>query len=136
MAGGRRRVRNVYWGAFVIDWFKHLQDHELSAADYRILFYLCAKMITDDNRAYVRQKAISIDLAMDKGNVSRCLKKLCAKQFIAKTDGGYMINPHLFYAGNGVGYRDDLRDDFDNLLNERPRFSMNEDEHTLIEYPE
>ncbi|BAH42917.1 hypothetical protein BBR47_19400 [Brevibacillus brevis NBRC 100599] len=128
------RVRNVYWGAFILDWFKYLQDHELSAADYRILFYLCHKMYNDDNTARVRQKIISHDLAMDKGNVSKCLKKLRTKQFIAKAPDGYMINPHLFYAGNGYHNRENLRDSFDRLLideSESLRFSFNEDEHTL-----
>lgn len=133
MAIRRKRVRNVYWGAFVLDWFKYLQDHELSAADYRILFYLCERMSTDDNIANVKQKTIAKDLAMDKGNVSKCLKKLCAKQFIAKADNGYMINPNLFYIGKReYSDREDLRYDFDNLLTtERPRFYMNEDEHRL-----
>ncbi|QIC07177.1 MarR family transcriptional regulator [Brevibacillus sp. 7WMA2] len=127
MASRYGRVRNAYWGAFILDWFKHLQDHELSAADYRILFYLGEKMMTDDNTARVRQKTIAQDLAMDKGNVSKCLKKLCAKQFIAKAPDGYMVNPHLFYAGNGYANRYNLRDSFERLLIESPRFFLNED---------
>lgn len=128
-----RHVNNVYWGAFILDWFKHLQDNDLSAADYRILFYLCEKMMTGDNTAHLKQKTIAKDLAMDKGNVSKCLKKLCTKQFIAKADNGYMINPHLFYAGYKI--REDLRHEFDNLLTGPQRFYMNEDEHKLeVEY--
>src|SRR5690606_5446105 len=116
MVRRKRRVSNVYWGALILDWFKHLQDHDLSAADSRILFYLCGKMISDDNVARVKQKTIAAELRMDKGNVSKSLKKLCQKQFITKAPDGYMINPHLFYAGNGFRNRDYLRDKFDELL--------------------
>lgn len=128
------RGSNVYWGAFILDWFKHLQDHDLSAADYRILFYLCNKMLTTDNTARVRQLTIASELAMDKGNVSKCLKKLRSKQFIAKTPDGFMINPHLFYTGNDPQNRMNLRDRFDRLLIEedkKPRFSMNELDNKL-----
>lgn len=137
MARRRGRARNVFWGSFILEWFKHLQDHELSAADYRILFYLCERMMTGDNTAHVRQKTIAKDLAMDKGNVSKCIKKLCTKQFIAKADNGYMINPNLFYVGiRDRNDREDLRDNFDDLLTESPRFYMNEDEHELEVFPQ
>lgn len=130
----RYTTRNVYWGAFVLEWFKHLQDARLSAADYRALFYLCENMLPSDNMARVKQKDIAENLNMDKGNVSKCLKKLCAIQFIIKAPDGYMINPHLFYIGGDPNHRQDLREIFDELLRTlkiSPRFNMNEDEHTL-----
>lgn len=130
MARRTRRARNVYWGALILGWFEHLQDHDLSAADYRILFYLCEKMLSNDNTAHLKQKTIAADLNMDKGNVSKCLKKLSVKQFIAKASDGYMINPHLFYVGSDPQHRESLRDTFDDLL-ENPRFYLNEDEYTL-----
>jgi len=93
-------------------------------------------MISDDNVARVKQKTIAAERRMDKGNVSKSLKKLCQKQFITKAPDGYMINPHLFYAGNGFRNRDYLRDKFDELLPEQPRFSMNEDNYKLDVFPE
>ncbi|MCK2021259.1 MarR family transcriptional regulator [Peribacillus frigoritolerans] len=131
----RRKEKNVYWGAFVLGWFEHLQDNELTSSDYKILFFLCQKMNINDNKVYLKQKQIAEDLSMDKGNVSKCIKKLCEKQFVVKSANGYMINPHLFYVGkrNTID-RDELRDDFDELLDEiglKPRFSLNEDEYTL-----
>ncbi|GIP45066.1 hypothetical protein J45TS6_35250 [Paenibacillus sp. J45TS6] len=136
MARARGRVRNVFWGAFVLDWFKYLQDHDLSSSDYRIMFYLCEKMMTDDNIARVKQKTIAQDLSMDKGNVSKCIKKLCSKQFIVKASDGFMINPNLFYGGNGFQNRENLRENFYNLLSDPARFFMDEDFRRLVEYPQ
>ncbi|MGG2024736.1 hypothetical protein AB1282_03015 [Gottfriedia sp. S16(2024)] len=74
---------------------------------------------------------------MDKGNVSKSLKRLCQKQFIAKIENGYMINPHLFYIGKSHSNdRYELREEFDTALtsnNIQPRFSMNEDMYKLTE---
>lgn len=138
----RRRSRNVqkvYWGAFILEWFKYLQDRDLTGSDYKVLFYLCEKMDSNENKVYLKQKTLAQQLSMDKGNVSKCIKRLCEKQFIAKVDNGYMINPHLFY----IGKRDpiaryELREKFDDVLNKRGiecRFELNEDEYELNEYP-
>lgn len=132
----RRGMRKgVYWGSLVLGWFEHLQDNELTSADYRILFFLCENMKESDNTAYKRQKQIAQELNMDKGNVSKCIKRLSEKQFIAKASNGFMINPHLFYVGKT--YKTEralLRNDFESLLSKKnlqSRFSLNEDEHKL-----
>lgn len=131
----RRKERKVYWGAFILEWFEHLQDAELSSSDYRILFFLCQKMKPYDNTIYMRQKQMSEELNMDKGNVSKCIKKLCEKQFIVKITNGFMVNPHLFYVGKGhPGSREELRNNFDEFLYHNklsPRFYLNELEHKL-----
>lgn len=132
MASRRYKHSGVYWGAFILDWFKYLQDADLSSADYRVLFYLCENMKFDDNVAYVKQKEISKKLSMDKGNVSKCITKLRNKQFIAKSTSGFMINPHLFYVGaRERQIRENLREQFDSLLSTTPRFNLNEDRHVL-----
>ncbi|MMZ55014.1 hypothetical protein D1872_168500 [compost metagenome] len=132
MARRRYNRGGVYWGAFILEWFKYLQDTELSSADYRVLFFLCEIMKIDDNVAYVKQKEISIKLNMDKGNVSKCITKLREKQFIAKSTSGFMINPHLFYIGaRQREIRENLREQFDSLLSITPRFNLNEDLHAL-----
>lgn len=136
-----RRVRNeqkVYWGAFILEWFKYLQDNDLTSSDYKVLFYLCEKMDPKENKVYLKQKEVAETLRMDKGNVSKCIKRLCGKQFIAKVDHGYMINPHLFYIGkrNPVA-RYELRDKFDGILKKngiKIRFYLDEDEYELEEY--
>ncbi|MEK5586660.1 replication/maintenance protein RepL [Paenibacillus sp. FSL P2-0536] len=128
---GRNYVSNVYWGAIVFEFFRHLQDHDLSAVDHRILFYMCEKMDTNDNLVHVRQITIARELNIDKANVSRSLKKLCHKQFILKyRSEGYMVNPHLLYGGNGWKNKDMLRQTFDNLTDE-PRFYLNDDDKIL-----
>lgn len=136
----RRTDRTAYWGAFILDWFKYLQDNDLTSSDFKILFFLCEKMNFNDNTAYIRQKNIADDLNMDKGNVSKCIKRLCEKQFIAKTENGFMINPHLFYIGKrNPQDRYYIREEFDGLLNDsqfEQRFYMDEDEYKLEEYPE
>lgn len=126
------RNKKVFWGALVLEWFKYLQDADLTSADYKVLFYLCEQMMFEDNTAYLRQKQIAEDLNMNKGNVSKSVKRLLSKQFIAKSKNGFMINPHLFYVGKAV--RDDrleLRDRFDNLLETDRRFGLNEDDNQL-----
>ena len=110
----------------------HLQDADFRGSDYKVLFYLCGEMKFDDNTAYVKQKQIAEQLNMDKGNISKSIKRLCEKQFIVKYQKGFMINPHLFYVGRFGEFQ--IRDDFDNLIRENnaePRFFLNEDEHTL-----
>lgn len=107
----------VYWGAVILDWFQELNDLDFGRGDYKVLFFLCSEMNPRDNVASVRQKTIANELSMDKGNVSKAIKKLKRYQFIAKVDNGFMVNPHLFY----VGKRDPqdrwaLRNSFDALV--------------------
>ncbi|HJB22718.1 MAG TPA: MarR family transcriptional regulator [Candidatus Jeotgalibaca pullicola] len=132
-----RGRKNVYWGAFILEWFKYLQDNDLTSSDFKVLFYLCEKMNLHENKAYLRQKMIAEELKMDKGNVSKCIKRLCEKQFIAKMDNGFMINPHLFYVGKRHPVdRWELRETFDQLLEEKnllPLFELNE-EDSCLEY--
>ncbi|MDQ0253926.1 RIO-like serine/threonine protein kinase [Evansella vedderi] len=119
MAKRRRGSVKPYWGAFMLDWFKFLQDPQLTSSDYKVLFYLCSQVIPENNNAYVRQKQIAENLRMDKGNVSKSIKRLISKQFIIKSTNGFMINPHLFSIGK-VNYRDreSLRETFDDLVSE------------------
>ncbi|TWT26566.1 winged helix-turn-helix transcriptional regulator [Planomicrobium sp. CPCC 101110] len=130
----------VYWGAFALGWFKHLHSSNLNSTDYRVLFLLCEKMKFDDNTAYLKQKEISEALNMDKGNVSKSIKKLREEQFIFKNKNGFMINPHLFYVAKGRSIdREILRDEFDDLIREAGldrKFNLNEDEHKLEEHPD
>lgn len=136
----RRRESQVYWGAFVLGWFEHLQAHDLVSSDYKVLFFLCQNMKIMDNTVYMRQKEIAEKLTMDKGNVSKCIKKLCEKQFIVKCPNGFMINPHLFYVGkSNPRDREELRDVFYDLImgaGLSPRFNLNEDYHRLEELSE
>ena len=132
----RRNIPTAaYWGAIILDWFKFLQDNDLTSSDYRVLFYLCEKMNFQENQVHIRQKKIAENLNMDKGNVSKCIKRLCEKQFIIKSENGFMINPHLFYVGKSYRHdREALRYSFDNLLQSKgiePRFYLNEDEYQL-----
>lgn len=128
---GRAKSSN-YWGAFILEWFFYLQDSDLSSSDYKILFYLCGILKHEDNIAYVKQKQIAENLMMDKGNVSKSIKKLVEKQFIAKSDNGFMINPHLFYVGKrSPETRFFIRDEFDALISGDRRFNLNEDENKL-----
>ena len=131
----RKSQKGVYWGAFILEWFHYLQESDLRGSDYKVLFYLCEKMKHDDNTAYIRQKQMAEQLKMDKGNVSKSIKRLCEKQFIVKCQNGFMINPHLFYIGKGDRQsRFQIRETFDGLLEESnldQRFSLNEDEYTL-----
>ncbi|MEW5571480.1 replication/maintenance protein RepL [Rossellomorea marisflavi] len=130
---GRRKEKSNYWGAFILDWFKYLQDADLRGTDYRVLFYLTEIMKADDNVAYIKQKEIAEELSLDKGNISKSIKRLCNKQFMIKCSNGFMINPHLFYIGNS-NQRYNLRDTFDQNLRDKnliPRFSLNEDDRVL-----
>lgn len=131
----KRKIPTVaYWRA-ILDWFKILQENELTSSDYKILFYLCEKMSFQENEVHVRQKKIAEELNMNKGNVSKCIKRLCEKQFIVKAEYGFMINPHLFYVGKGYKHdREILRESFDELLALRgiqPRIYLNENEFQL-----
>lgn len=131
----RRERKKIYWGAIILGWFHHLRDSDLTSSDYRVLFYLCEKMEFTRNRILLRQKEIAQDLHMDKGNVSKCISRLCEKQFIAKVPSGFMINPHLFYVGKtNPADRYDLRDEFDQALEANglsPLFELDEMESKL-----
>lgn len=126
-----------FWGSFILDWFEHLQDHDLNSTDYKTLFFLCEQINHDNNVVYLKQKQIAEHLNTNKGNISRSIKKLKEKQFIAKCANGFMVNPHLFYVGrNAALKREDLRRDFDKLVLENEgtiRFHMNEEEIKLEE---
>lgn len=126
----RRGRRSIYWGAFVLGWFEYLRDSDLTGSDYKILFYLCEKMEFTGNRVLLKQKEITEDLYMDKGNVSKCIKRLGKKQFIVKISNGFMINPHLFYVGKShPADRTALREVFDNAIIKNgmnPLFYMSE----------
>jgi len=133
----RKSRKGVYWGAFILEWFHFLQESDLRGSDYKILFFLCEVMKPDDNTAYIKQKQMAEQLKMDKGNISKSIKRLCEKQFIVKCQNGYMINPHLFYIG--MQSRFQIRDNFDELLvenNLETRFYLNEDEYKLELYPD
>lgn len=131
----RRGRKSIYWGAFILGWFEHLRDPDLNGSDYKILFYLCEKMEFSGNRVVLKQREISETLHMDKGNVSKCIGKLCKKQFITRISSGFMINPHLFYVGKShPGDRYSLREEFDNAIRKNgmtPLFDMVEMESTL-----
>ncbi|MEH7482383.1 helix-turn-helix domain-containing protein [Neobacillus drentensis] len=132
----RRSEKVVYWGAFILEWFQHLQDPDFRGSDYKIMFFLCGQLKYDDNIAYIKQKQIAESLSIDKGGVSKSIKRLCQKQFIVKCQNGFMINPHLFYVGNS-DTRFKNRDEFDRLLLENglePRFHLNEDDRILEVY--
>ena len=135
MSSKSKYQRKVYWGAFILDWFKYLQDNDLTSSDYKVLFYLCENMEFKNNTVYLKQKNIADKLNMDKGNVSKCIKRLSIKQFIVKVDQGYMINPHLFYVGKrDLESREELREIFDEIVNSygiNPKFRMNEIEYKL-----
>lgn len=131
----KRKESNVYWGALILDWFKYLQDPDLTSSDYKVLFFLCHRMTPTNNMVYVRQKEIAEDLKMDKGNVSKCIKRICEKQFIVKSKNGFMINPNLFYVSKRhFEDREELRYTFEDILennNQKPLFFLNEDENRL-----
>ncbi|MGD6942578.1 MarR family transcriptional regulator [Cytobacillus gottheilii] len=132
----RRRGRpkdNVYWGAFILKWFELLQTSNFTGTDYKILFFLCSKMDPRTNNIYIKQIQIAQELHLDKGNVSKAIKKLRDEQFIAKIQNGFMLNPNLFYVGKARREdREDVREQFDSLV-EHPRFFMDEDEGQLID---
>ncbi|WP_026572784.1 replication/maintenance protein RepL [Bacillus sp. UNC438CL73TsuS30] len=134
MARGRTRQYQFYWGSFVLGWFREMRNSNLGGPEYRVLFYLCEKMKNEDNIAYIKQKELARRLRMDKGNISKSVKKLRDNQFIAKCEYGYMINPHLFYTGMNRALRSILRNRFDNLLladNLEPKYYLNDDEYVL-----
>lgn len=130
-----RNRRKIYWGAIILGWFKYLRDPDLTTSDYKILFFLCEKMEFNRNRTLLKQKEITEELHMDKGNVSKCIKRLCEKQFIVKIPSGFMINPHLFYVGKASpADRDSLRSEFDEAIRKNgmdPLFEMNELDYEL-----
>lgn len=106
----------VYW-ADIVDWFRILQENELTSSDYKVLFYLFEKMSLLGNGVFIRQQQIAEDMNINKGNVSKCIKRLSEKQLIAKTEFGFMINPHLFYVGSEYMHeKDKVRQLFDELL--------------------
>lgn len=112
-----------------------MQDDDLVGSDYKVLFFLCENMDFNQNTVNLRQKTLATALHMDKGNVSKSIKKLREKQFITKVDNGFMINPHLFYVGAKTRMdRENLRESFDKILEADgidPRFYLNEDEYRL-----
>ena len=74
----RRRGRpkdNVYWGAFILKWFELLQTSNFTGTDYKVLFFLCSKMDPRTNNIYIKQIQIAQELHLDKGNVSKAIKK-------------------------------------------------------------
>ncbi|MHA4268651.1 replication/maintenance protein RepL [Bacillus cereus] len=130
----RKKENTVYWGAIILEWFEYLRKSDMTGSDYKVLFLLCQKMNTTNNTTYIRQKDIAEELSMDKGNISKSIKKLSENQFITKNTNGFMINPHLFYVGSRN--RNELRDNFDDLLYNnglKPRFYLDEYEHKLEE---
>ncbi|MFD2679322.1 replication/maintenance protein RepL [Bacillus seohaeanensis] len=136
MSKRRRKTKNNYWGAIILEWFHYLRDSDFTSLDYRVLFFLCERMKSDDNTTYLKQKQIAEELNSDKGNISKSIKKLRDKQFIVKSQNGFMINPHLFYVGKPTLIsREEIREEFDDLLSEEIRFSFNEEDRKLEEYP-
>ncbi len=133
-----RRGQKIYWGAFILDWFKLLQDSELTSTDYKVIFYICSNMNNENNQAHLKQKDIATGLHIDKGNTSKSIKKLMAKQFITKISTGFMVNPHLFYIGKGRRPdREDLRYSFyEQLIKNDPesqlKYYLDEDSNELI----
>lgn len=128
----KRKIPTAAYWTVILDWFKILQENELTSSDYKVLFYLFEKMSFQDNEVHLRQNKIAEDLNMNKGNVSKCIKRLGEKQFIVRAEYGFMINPHLFYVGKGYKYdKELLRESFDELLVLRgiqPHFNLNENE--------
>lgn len=133
MARNQKQYK-FFWGSFVVGWFREMRNSNLGTPEYKILFYLCEKMKSDDNIAYVKQKELARRLRMDKGNISKAIKKLRDNQFIAKCENGFMINPHLFYMGMKRDLRFYMRDKFEEILlaeGREPKYYLNEDEYVL-----
>ena len=95
------------------NWFKILQENHLTSSDYRVLFYLFVKMNLQENTVLIKQQKIAEQLTLNKGNISKCIKRLSKKQFVVKTADGFMVNPHLFYIGSEYTQ---MRQLFDELL--------------------
>lgn len=115
----------IYW-VDIVNWLRILQVNKLKSSDYKVLFYLFEKMDLQGNEVFIRQQKIAEDLNVNKGNVSKCIKRLSEKQFIVKTEFGFMINPYLFYVGN---HNKDkvlqLFNEFLALKGIQPRFNQN-----------
>lgn len=122
-----RKVKKIYWGALILDWFNELNELDLGRGDYKVLFFICSEINPQNNIAYIKQKFISKELQMDPGNVSKSIKRLKKYQFIIKLENGFMLNPHLFYIGKASpGDRWFLRESFDNSLKDYPIYSLDE----------
>lgn len=129
-------TKQYVWGSLTLGWFNELRNSNLGGPEYKVLFFLCEKMKQDDNVAYVKQKDIASKLYMDRGNISKCIKKLREKQYIAKCENGFMINPHLFSVGQlNPHAREHILDRFDSLLTTEGKvstFELNYDEYALM----
>ena len=132
-----KQRNTVYWGAFVLDTFDLFLKDDLSRNEFEIFFFLCKKMDTSTNKVFLRQKDILSELREDydiskaKGTVSKAIKGLLEKQYIAKQvhGVGYMINPNLFYTGGKFDLSDKIQIFNDKLLKQgiSPMYELNPD---------
>ena len=144
---------NYFWGTIMLDALKLFYDKEMNfnANEMKVFFYLCDSIIVEKTRKYseiedieepdrspVTQVQIAEDLQIDKANVSRIIKKLCEKQFIAKARLGFYINPHILYIGKARdNERSSVRNGFDKVVTEQQgfaRFYFDESERILKDH--
>lgn len=139
-----KQRKNVYWGAFVLDTFDLFLKDDLSRNEYEIFFFLCKKMDTNTNKVFVRQKDILNALRDDhniskaKGTISKAIKGLLEKQYIAKQVNGvgYMINPSMFYTGGKLDVSGKIQSFNDNLSKQgiSPMYELDSDSGKIESY--
>lgn len=132
-----KQRKTVYWGAFILDTFDLFLKDDLSRNEYEIFFFLCKNMDTSTNKVFLRQKDILSRLREDhniskaKGTVSKAIKGLLEKQYIAKQVHGigYMINPSMFYTGGKFDLSDKIQSFNDSLSKQRisPMYELDPD---------
>lgn len=110
------------WGALVHEGISKLISLPLTATDYQIFFQLCFVMNETTNIANVNQKSleylkgdhksINKEKSKDKSTISKSINKLILYKVIKRFQGGFMINPDIYYFGGNWKNLYSLRSDF------------------------
>lgn len=115
---------NIKWFATVSKGIEELAkntDFQLTTSDFRLLFYILAKINVDNRAVLPKQPEISQEINLSIRKISESLSKLQSAYIIVKTEETrtYFINPAFFYAG-GHQTLEAKQADFDSHFNPKP----------------
>lgn len=95
------------WGAIVHEGIEQLLSCDLTATDYEILLHLFLIMNESNNIALTSQKMLGNlknsyqegSKIKNKSTISRSINKMIDCNILKRMDGGFMINPNIYYFG-------------------------------------
>lgn len=102
----KMQILNEFAFLFCSSFLQTIDDYNLSRNDIRIVLKIIEYM-QFGNLLKLAYSSIAKDLNIDKGNVSKSIKKLKVCKLIIDIDGSLYLNPHIILKGKLNSFNED-----------------------------